>query len=484
MFRKMPFLLGLLGFASALHADAPGVLVVDASGSMWGQIQGQVKMEVARVAVREALTQWPQDRALGMVAYGHRSKTDCADIETLVPVSTLSVSRIGKSLDTLKPNGMTPIGDSLRTAAQLLPKDSDGVLILVSDGEETCRVDPCAIAREIKRANPRIRMHVVGFDVAASPARSQLTCIAEAAGGRYFSAQDAAGLVRSIGAAVATSTHGVASPATAEIDWKDPAPLASVISVPWRGPGDPLDYLAFAAPGSPEDSYVDSAFSDALSMGKAAQVRTPASPGRFELRYVSPTRQPQVLGRVLVEVASGSVHIQAPESVPAGDRLRVRARGPVGQHHWIGIAPSGAPIETVLSFARTDPSGTSDVELMMPGEPGAYEIRYVLNERESIAGSRPIAVTASVANFGSLRSSYAPNSSISLNYIGPRSEANWIGLAKRGGGVGDYLSFAYIPATGPVELFAPPDAGDYDLILVIPVDGVDQIKLRSPVLVR
>ncbi len=476
--------MGLLGFGGTLMAAAPSVLVLDASGSMWGQLQGQSKMQIAQSAVREALAQWPQERALGLIAYGHRSKTDCADIETLAPVAAFDGARLTKAVDALRPNGMTPIGASLRAAFKLMPADAGGTVILVSDGEETCDVDPCAIAREIKRANALVLVHVVGFDVSASPARKQLTCVAEGTGGRYFDARDAKGLARAMSAAVFSTTRGPVAASRADIDWKGVVPLASVIAVTWRGPGDSLDYLAFAEPGSPEDSYVGSAFSDTLVAGKPANVRTPATPGKFELRYVSPTRQPQVLGRVSVEAAASDVRIEAADSVLAGDRIRVRASGPVGDHHWIGVAPRGAPIETVLSFARIDASGVSDVELTMPGEPGAYEIRYVLNERESIAGTRAITVVRSVASFGKLPQSFTASGSVAIAYDGPRGEGNWIGFVRRGADSSDYATFAYVPAAGPVEFFAPPDVGDYDLVLVMPVDGSDQIKLREPVQVR
>ena len=77
----------LAGEAHAQRNDGARVfLVLDGSGSMWGRVGEQTKMQVARDTVRTILKDWrPQDR-LGLIAYGHRRKNDCSDIEVIRPV--------------------------------------------------------------------------------------------------------------------------------------------------------------------------------------------------------------------------------------------------------------------------------------------------------------------------------------------------------------------------------------------------------------
>src|SRR5690606_22900938 len=60
------------------------VIVYDASGSMWGQIDGVSKIELAREVMADLVTGWSDGTNLGLVAYGHRSEGDCGDIETLI----------------------------------------------------------------------------------------------------------------------------------------------------------------------------------------------------------------------------------------------------------------------------------------------------------------------------------------------------------------------------------------------------------------
>ena len=61
------------------------IIILDASGSMWGQIDGKPKLEIARESLRTVLQSMPADLELGFMAYGHREKGNCDDIELIVP---------------------------------------------------------------------------------------------------------------------------------------------------------------------------------------------------------------------------------------------------------------------------------------------------------------------------------------------------------------------------------------------------------------
>ena len=78
------------GFGST-PATAQDVMVVyDASGSMWGQIDGVTKIEIAREVLGDLVNQWSADTNLGLVAYGHRREGDCGDIETVIAPQPIS----------------------------------------------------------------------------------------------------------------------------------------------------------------------------------------------------------------------------------------------------------------------------------------------------------------------------------------------------------------------------------------------------------
>lgn len=193
----------VLALAAAPAQANDALLILDASGSMWGQVEGQTKISAARRAVDSILAKWrPADR-LGLMAYGHRTKGDCKDIELIVPVGAFDAARIRSAVQALNPKGKTPIADSLRAAAAALRStENKATVILVSDGIETCAPDPCAVAAELKKAGIGFTAHVIGFDVADPVAKNQLQCIARATGGVYLDAKNAAGLEDALGRAV------------------------------------------------------------------------------------------------------------------------------------------------------------------------------------------------------------------------------------------------------------------------------------------
>ena len=205
---KQRLLLGLLSAAAlaatGLHAADPQrpatMLVLDASGSMWGQIDGKPKIAIAREAVGIMLSGW-QGGDLGLMAYGHNRKGDCNDIEVLQPVGANTAAGIRKQVDALNPMGMTPISASVRqAAAQLRSTEQKATVILVSDGEETCSADPCALGKELEAAGVDFTAHVVGFDIQkGSKADLQLQCLAANTGGRYVHARNAAELDKALG---------------------------------------------------------------------------------------------------------------------------------------------------------------------------------------------------------------------------------------------------------------------------------------------
>lgn len=204
--RSAPIFSVFLLMAGALaHAEPPpeasrAILVLDASGSMWGQIQGQAKIAIARDAVGSMLDGWPGGE-LGLMAYGHRRKGDCEDIELLIAPDGFDAAAIRQQASTLTPMGMTPIAAAVRQAADALRyTEQKATVVLISDGEETCSADPCALGEELERMGIDFTAHVVGFDIqAGSTADKQLRCLAEHTGGRYVQARDAGALNHALG---------------------------------------------------------------------------------------------------------------------------------------------------------------------------------------------------------------------------------------------------------------------------------------------
>ncbi|WP_415408117.1 vWA domain-containing protein [Sulfurovum sp. CS9] len=182
-------------FTSVLAEYNPrAVIIFDASGSMWGQINGVTKIEIARDALKNVVREWNPSVELGLTVYGHRSKGDCNDIETIIPVGKIDKNRVIKTVMGIKPKGKTPISRSLRKVAEEIKyTEEKATIILISDGKETCDPDPCGTAKELEKQGIDFVTHVIGFNVDKKTDK-QLECIASATGGEYFSAKNAAAL--------------------------------------------------------------------------------------------------------------------------------------------------------------------------------------------------------------------------------------------------------------------------------------------------
>jgi Ca-activated chloride channel family protein len=167
------------------------IFILDASGSMWGQIEETPKIAIAKEVLTGLIKDLPGDVHVGLVAYGHRRKGDCKDVEELVPLSPVDKEKLIAEIQEINPKGKTPITLSVQmTADKIKVLEDETTIILVSDGKETCEGDPCALVKELKKLGIKFVMHVIGFDVTEEE-RAQLECMAKAGGGEYFTAKTA-----------------------------------------------------------------------------------------------------------------------------------------------------------------------------------------------------------------------------------------------------------------------------------------------------
>lgn len=187
-------------------------LVLDASGSMNGKLKsGETKINASKKAVTELMKRLHDDILIAFRAYGHQSskeKHDCKDTELILPFGKVKANRekIVSRIKNITATGYTPITYVLQKSAEDFPSLHQGekIIILVSDGKETCEGDPCAKAKALANSKAKLVIHTIGFGVDEA-AKQQLECIARMTGGKYFSAEDAKQLILVINQAVETA---------------------------------------------------------------------------------------------------------------------------------------------------------------------------------------------------------------------------------------------------------------------------------------
>ena len=170
-----------LTFANENNAPAL-VMVLDASNSMWGQVNGKTKIEIARTELNKLLAKPELSSQAQVMVYGSQSKSSCTDIKRLD--ESADSEALSKAINQIRPLGRSPIGAALKQAASNI--QGQGSIVLISDGTESCDQDPCVITKELKQQQPGLKIYAVSLQTEKQ--NQTLTCIAESSGTDVLSA--------------------------------------------------------------------------------------------------------------------------------------------------------------------------------------------------------------------------------------------------------------------------------------------------------
>lgn len=183
-------LLGIVLKSGALYAqqkstNPQAIMVLDGSGSMWGKIKDGHKILITRSAIANSLRPFEDKIDLGLQAFGHRRRGACEDIQLLskpAPLNPLKFSRLVKQI---KPLGKTPITSSIQQASKTLQASKGGTIILLADGPENCRKNPCRLISPEFAKSQNIIVHVIAFSMTKKDSQS-LRCLASNSGGKFL----------------------------------------------------------------------------------------------------------------------------------------------------------------------------------------------------------------------------------------------------------------------------------------------------------
>ena len=400
-------------------AETTTMIVMDGSGSMWGQIDGRTKLEVARETVADVLMDVPGDRVLGLMAYGHRERGNCSDIELMVTPAAGSAGAILDAVNTMRFQGKTPLTEAVRQAAEALRStEAPATVVLVTDGIETCEADPCALATELEASGVDFTAHVIGFGLSHAEG-AEVACIAENTGGRYFEARDSAALADALSAAVTGGGEPPAAPPPQRAYYPGAPMMESIALMPTGKTtgatgGSPPEF-SFPADGSAaqcaslcEGDAICAAWRyEPVGSNFVDHARCFGFGASSEMDYTSyPPEDGWASG------VKDSVLMLVRPYIPAGPlpeaTLDAPATAAIGQPVAIGWTGPAAELDTVEIGLAGDSERWSwgyvvtgnPLELIMPGEPGVYELRYkyrdqiVIATREITALEAPVAMTA------------------------------------------------------------------------------------------
>jgi Ca-activated chloride channel family protein len=178
------------------------MIVFDASGSMsgngWGygsETAGMVsRIDKVRASLAKILPSVTKHRRVGLITYGPGVWNQCNVHLDLAPQAD-STSRIMAAINALVPAGKTPLTAAVARAAEVLDfKNKPGLIVLLTDGEETCGGSPCDLGKMLKREAAALTVHVIGLRVKGytwigEESLLQTKCLAERNGGLYLTVE-------------------------------------------------------------------------------------------------------------------------------------------------------------------------------------------------------------------------------------------------------------------------------------------------------
>lgn len=157
--------------ASPVLADCTtdAMIVFDGSASI-GEIgfdeQDATRIEEARVAMRRVMPQVEHSRRIGLLTYGPEGDDACSGVILRFPPQESAAARLVSEVESLRPDGLTPLSAAVEQAAEELDYNQKrAVVVVVTDGNETCGGTPCAASERMAAQALNLTVHVVGFRV-------------------------------------------------------------------------------------------------------------------------------------------------------------------------------------------------------------------------------------------------------------------------------------------------------------------------------
>lgn len=167
------------------------LFVLDGSQSMLTKWESGTKMQVAQHLLSEMVDSLKEIKNVEMAlrVYGHQSPVppqDCNDTKLEVAFLKNNAEKIKQYLYRIRPKGTTPIAYSLELAAKDFPKneESRNIIILITDGIESCDGDPCSVSNQLQKKGIILKPFVIGIGL-DDEFRKTFECV-----GRFYDANN------------------------------------------------------------------------------------------------------------------------------------------------------------------------------------------------------------------------------------------------------------------------------------------------------
>jgi len=199
------------------------MIVFDASGSMSGnQTLGipnsRARIDEVRAALAQVLPTATKHRKVGLITYGPGPYNQC-NVKLNIKPTPDAANIIMSAVNALVPAGKTPLTSAVEQAAEVLNyRSKPGMIVVVTDGEETCGRSPCELARQLHLLGDQLTVHVIafryeGFSWTGGSSVMDLMCLADENHGLYARANSEEDLIDALEKTLDCPMVSEASPA-------------------------------------------------------------------------------------------------------------------------------------------------------------------------------------------------------------------------------------------------------------------------------
>lgn len=184
------------------------MIVFDASGSMSGTVGLGIATPVTRIdevrsALAKVLPSATRFRRVGLITYGPGPYQQCNVHLDLEPTAN-AADLIMRAVNALTPAGRTPLTSAVAQAAAVLDfRHRPGLIVVVTDGEETCGGSPCDLGNELHATAEQLTIHIIGYrpkgySWTGEQSITEAKCLADQNAGLYIAAETEEDLIAAL----------------------------------------------------------------------------------------------------------------------------------------------------------------------------------------------------------------------------------------------------------------------------------------------
>jgi hypothetical protein len=187
----------------ALAGGVAVELILDTSGSMLKSIGPERRIDIAKRVLVDLVTQdLPAGVPVAMRVF--EDEPESCDTELLSPLGPLDPVAVATLIREreVPVSVRTPLAAAIeQVAADLASATGPRVVVVVSDGGESCGGDPEAAVQALLASGVDVQMNIVGLGL-GKKVRRAISDLAESGGGAYFDAQGSEELAAALASAV------------------------------------------------------------------------------------------------------------------------------------------------------------------------------------------------------------------------------------------------------------------------------------------